>query len=97
VDHSSPELALPPAKRQQINGDDDRRIPDDQQADGDQLAGSSPPTTTADQTKWTQAELLDPSALADELSTSVELRDDCSLNEEERRRLQEIIRFRCPL
>lgn len=97
MDRSSPELALPPAKRQQINGDGDRRIPDDQQADGGQLAGSSPPTTTADQTKWTQTELLDPSALADELSTSVELRDDCSLNEEERRRLQEIIRFRCPL
>jgi len=92
-EHSSPDLAPPPAKRLQINESTDevKYGGDDQQGEGadDEASAVSwlPPMTT-------ETESVDPSALADELSTLVELKEDeANLNDDERSRLQEIIRF----
>jgi len=96
LDRSSPDMAPPPAKRQQFNHGA-RPIPADRQRAGrGQVVDGSwpPPTTTADQllpTKSTQTEITDPSTLAESLSMLMD--DPSGLNAEERRRLQEILRF----
>jgi len=97
LDRSSPELAPPPAKRQQTNRAG-KAIPNNKRAGRGQVAGSwPPPTTTADEplppTKFTETELPDPSTLAQSLSMVIELNDDSNLSADEQRRLQEELRF----
>ena len=101
MERCSPDMAPPPAKRQQVNHAGGRAIPDNQRAGrGQVVAGSWPPPTTGDQllpTKSTQTEMTDPSTLVESLSTLMDQDDSSDLNPDEQRRLQEIIRLRSDL
>ena len=97
LDRSSPDMAPPPAKRQQMSRGG-RMIPDNQRSGrGQVVSGSWPPPTTADKlqlpTKSTQTETTDPSMLAESMSMLMD--DNSDLNPDERRRLQEILRYSC--